>query len=296
MQIKKEQMGIKMKMLRKIGQGAERPVMLMEDDNKRKCVLKANTTKIYSDDIERVYALSHKNIVEILAYSTEQDKQFCIMEYMNGGDLTHYLDERSKSNRPLEFEEIITIFEQICRGLLYLHSKGIVHGDLTPNNILLEFDNKQLVSVKLADYLQNNTSNPMYMSPELVQLQIKNELFKPTIESDLWSLGVILYQMVKGKLPFLSVNEILNSQIPKLHLVQFCFQKIIKNSLQKQPQNRMTLINIIRHVERKIIAKNTSLSSICISSMQNTNFNEEEFDLLDFSDDQNVRTFVKQIQ
>lgn len=48
--------------------------MLMEDDNKRKCVLKVNTTKLLSDDMDKVYALSHKNIVEILAYSTEKDK------------------------------------------------------------------------------------------------------------------------------------------------------------------------------------------------------------------------------
>ena len=120
------------------------------------------------------------------------------MEFANGGDLSHFLAQRKKKQKYLSHDEITEIFLQICSGVQYLHTNDINHGDLAPQNILLNFENGE-VTIKVADYFQNNRQRLMYSAPEVI------DGAQATAESDVWSLGVILHEMVTMMLPFSQV-------------------------------------------------------------------------------------------
>ena len=122
-------------------------------------------------------------------------KQMSLMEFANGGDLNHFLVQRQRKQKGISSSEVTEIFSQICNGVQYLHTHKIVHGDLAPQNILMNFENGE-VTVKVADYFQNNKQRLMYSAPEVIDGN------PPTPQSDIWSLGVILYQLATMRLPF----------------------------------------------------------------------------------------------
>ena len=192
------------------------------------------------------------------------------MEYANGGDLNHYLIQRQ--TKPLSNDEIFSIFGQICRGVQHLHSHGIVHGDLMPSNILLNFENN-VATVKVADYLQNSQSQIYYSSPE----RLKSE--QATEASDVWSLGVILFQMIKLRLPFLNVSDIASCKQVSFGEIPFCFKKVMSNCLNKNASSRITLTNIIRILDKRILERPKpfvkQLSSILSQNIY-TNFDLDE--------------------
>src|SRR5215471_5452935 len=147
--------------------------------------------------------LNHPNIVTIYD-AGEQDGMFYIaMEFIEGTTLHAMLAEK----RVLGAEEIIQLSRQICRGLDYAHSNGIVHRDIKPANIMITGNG----TVKIMDFgiaksggQVTNTGQvlgtPNYMSPE----QVKGRPLDG--RSDLFSLGVILYEMLTGEKPFVGQN------------------------------------------------------------------------------------------
>lgn len=140
--------------------------------------------------------LRHPNIVSVYDVGDFGDTPFFVMEYVDGGSL------RDQPGRDLDDRTRITI--QICRGLTYAHEQGIIHRDLKPENVLLEKQSR----VKLADFgiarsdVTRFTSQGQiagtahYLAPEI----IKGEAIDN--RTDLYSLGVIMYEMNAGKLPF----------------------------------------------------------------------------------------------
>ena len=149
--------------------------------------------------------LSHPNIVQIFDVGEVDDAPFIVMELVDAQSLDEWM--RHQSDLPLE--TMIDIVEQLAAALEYAHAKGIVHRDLKPSNVLIESSGR----VRLMDfgvaYLHEPTQEsdhghdeetivgtPYYMSPE--QLAGKT----PDQRSDLYSLGVVMYQLVFGNLPF----------------------------------------------------------------------------------------------
>ena len=147
--------------------------------------------------------LDHQNIVHVFDFG-QQDKQlFIAMTYVQGISLAEILQNKSK----LSFEAIEVIIKQIARGLLYAHSKGIVHRDVKPSNIMLTRDNRVYIMDFGISYIQEmekerltrtgmTMGTPEYMSPE----QCHGD--EVTLQSDIYSMGVILYEMTCGRLPF----------------------------------------------------------------------------------------------
>ena len=149
--------------------------------------------------------LEHPNIINWYEFNLDKDKETIIMEYGEGGDLSQKISEQKKKNEPFTEKQIIDWFIQICEGVKYIHDKKIIHRDLKPNNIFLTKDNK----IKIGDFglaktlaFQNqaktNVGAPAYLSPEILNDQPYD------YKSDIWNLGIILYELTQLKHPFIN--------------------------------------------------------------------------------------------
>ncbi|KAF7187403.1 putative serine/threonine-protein kinase HSL1 [Pseudocercospora fuligena] len=145
--------------------------------------------------------LEHPNIVRLYDVWENRNELYLIMEFVDGGELFHYVDER----KGLPEDETVLIFRQIVSALLYCHRLLICHRDLKPENILL---NKQDLTVKLIDFgmaalqpqgrlLSTPCGSPHYAAPEVVSSKQYDGH-----QADVWSCGVILYVMLTGTTPY----------------------------------------------------------------------------------------------
>lgn len=154
-------------------------------------------------------------------------------------------------------ETIKDFISQIASGLKFLHSQNIIHGDLTPKNILL-FEENGKVTCKIADYLRNTITPFLYSAPEI----LSND--QPMTErSDVWSLGIIIFQLCKLRLPFSQCYQVGQSSV-RVTDVPFNIQKIITRCLEVQPKNRITLTNVVRLATRpdRLIVPSFNVPSI----------------------------------
>ena len=127
-----------------------------------------------------------------------------IMEFCDNGDLSQFI----KINKdPFNEKDIIKIFEQICYGLDYLHSKKIIHRDIKPANIFLYQDGRVKIgdlgvckSLNTSSLAKTFVGTPYYLAPELYCDKPYNE------KSDIWSLGCVIYEMLAFKKPFEANN------------------------------------------------------------------------------------------
>ena len=232
-------------------------VYLGEDINlERKVALKflPYNLSMNSEDIDRfkieakaAATLNHPNISTI--YSIEQtDKElFIAMEYVEGKELKEYVG----TGHALSLQIIINYATQIAEGLEAAHKKGIVHRDIKSQNIMITEDNK----VKIMDFglakiaggsqltkLGTTVGTLVYMSPE----QARGE--EVDHRSDIWSYGVVLYEMLTGEMPFKGEYEqavaysILNEEPGEIIKsdpdIPDALLQVVKNSLEKDVGNR----------------------------------------------------------
>lgn len=152
--------------------------------------------------------LHHPNIVQLKATGTYRSKPFYAMEYIDGESLEDMLQRRGR----LDWEEVVRLGQQVCAALYHAHDRGIIHRDLKPANIMITKDG----TLKLTDFgiakgldaQQLTATNcaigtASYMSPE----QCKGEK-NLSHKSDLYSLGVMLYEMLVGRRPFQAENTL----------------------------------------------------------------------------------------
>jgi serine/threonine protein kinase len=208
-------------------------------------------TKRFEREAKAAAALNHPNIATIFAIEELEDDQggrecFIVMEYIDGQELR----EKIKTSLP-SVEKIIQITYQIASGLHAAHKKGIVHRDIKSSNIMITQDGQvkimdfglaKLVGQSLLTRSGTTLGTVAYMSPE----QAKGEPVDP--RSDIWSLGVIIYEMLTGQLPFKgeydqaviysvlnedpkSVKE-LRSDVPET------LEQIVSRALEKDPEKR----------------------------------------------------------
>lgn len=191
-------------------------------------------------------------VVQVHDYGVEGETPFLVMELLEGEDL----DKRLKRERRLALSAIVPIFSQICRGLRRAHEAGIVHRDLKPGNIFLQrHDDDEIVKIldfgiaKRLGSVQDATrtgaivGSPNYMSPE--QLRSSKRVDH---RADLWSLAVILYRCITGKLPFTGpeiadlILQICAEPIPKASAVQpdlnADVDRFFERALDRNPENR----------------------------------------------------------
>lgn len=155
----------------------------------------------FRNEVKLSRKIVHKNVCRMYDINKEENKYFFTMEYVSGEDLKSFL----KRSKQLTIETTISIAKQICEGLSQAHKLGIIHRDLKPGNIMIDKEgNVRIMDFGIAHSLETKgitgsrmmIGTPEYMSPE--QAVAKNV----DRSSDIYSLGVLLYEMVSGELPF----------------------------------------------------------------------------------------------
>lgn len=206
------------KIIKEIGRGGMGAIYLaMRDDFQRRVALKVIKRGMDTDEIVRRFeqerevlaALNHPNIAKLLDGGTTGDGlPFLVMEYVEGSPLTAYADENA-----LNLDERLSLFRKICSAVAYAHQNLIVHRDLKPSNILVDGEGEpKLLDFGIAKLLTPERSGqttetgfrlltPEYASPE----QIRGE--RITTSSDVYSLGVLLYELLTGKKPYQIPNR-----------------------------------------------------------------------------------------
>jgi ABC-type sugar transport system substrate-binding protein len=224
--------------------------------------------KRFAHEAKLIASLEHIHILPIYEYGIQGDNAYIAMRLLRGGTLTDLLRQG-----PLSLNRAADLFTQIARGLAYAHSKGIIHRDMKPSNILLDDSgNAYLTDFGLAKIIEGETDitksgtvvgTPAYMSPE----QLRGERIDH--RSDIYSLGIVFYQMVAGKPPFEtgSSGEIVSliykhlEEVPKPPSehnpdIPAGIEEIILRALSKKPEDRF------QSVEEMLQALNIALGRL----------------------------------
>ncbi|MCJ7580216.1 MAG: serine/threonine protein kinase, partial [Candidatus Aminicenantes bacterium] len=257
--------------IEEIGKGGMGRVYRVEDTRiKEEIALKLIKAEIATDKqtIERfrnelttARKIAHRNVCRMFDLGEEKGQHYITMEYVPGGDLKTFI----RRVEQLSMGKAISIAKQICDGLSEAHNLGIVHRDLKPNNIMIDNQgNARIMDFGIARTVKDKgitgsgvmIGTPEYMSPEQVEAKEVDQ------RSDIYSLGVILYEMVTGRVPFegdtaLSIAmkhkgespknpKEYNAQIPDVlcHVILKCLEKEREKRYQSAGELRAELENI----------------------------------------------------
>ncbi|WAW14229.1 Stk1 family PASTA domain-containing Ser/Thr kinase [Peptostreptococcus equinus] len=269
-------LGNRYEILRKIGDGGMAFVYQAKDKLLNRVVAVKVLRPEFVDDqeflvkfkreAEAVASLSHPNIVNVYDVGEDGKVHYIVMEYVDGQNLKEIIQEEGS----LEEYTALDIAKQIAQALSAAHRNGIIHRDIKPHNILISKDGRQ---VKVADFgiakaVSSSTMTNMgsvigsvhYISPE----QAKGKHL--TSNADLYSLGIVLYEMIVGRVPFNGdspisialkhINENVGFTEEEVVRIPKSVRTIITKLTDKDPENRYLraedLIEDIEYVERNI--------------------------------------------
>jgi serine/threonine protein kinase len=214
----------------------------------------------FQREAKAVAGLRHSNIVQVFDFDTHDGHPYIVMEYLKGPSLASYLQTLHRSGQKLSFEQIGQLLKSIILGIDYAHSQGIVHRDIKPANIILHSRNREFEEdtpltksveaiitdfglARIAHSGQQTASGfvsgtPAYMSPE----QARGS--KVDHRTDIYSLGIILYELLAGRVPFEADTAItvifkhINDAPPPIEDIYPELQAVIDKALTKFPEDR----------------------------------------------------------
>ena len=203
----------------------------------------AATRERFQREARAVARLQHRNVVTIHELGEVEGTPYIVMELLGGRDL----DALLKSDVKLTLVQKLGIAAQLCEGLAYAHEQGIVHRDIKPGNVrVLEDGTVKILDFGIAKFAQSSVTQtgsvmgtPSYMAPEQIMGQPVDG------RSDLFSAGVLLYELLSGEKPFQGdsptavVYQIMNSEpVPLATDMPDAINQIVAKALQKSPENR----------------------------------------------------------
>jgi serine/threonine-protein kinase len=197
----------------------------------------------FTREAKAVAQLDHSSILPVIDYGNAGGYLYIVTPYVRGGSLQKRLNHES-----LPRAEALAIFERVLEGVAYAHQHGIVHRDLKPGNILLHSDGRAVIADFGVAKIENDTltltqngmilGSPEYMAPE--QLMGYAEY-----RSDLYSMGIILYQLLTGRVPFtgptpweVGIHQLRDAIPLPDTLVPLPLKLFLAKALQKRPEER----------------------------------------------------------
>jgi basic membrane protein A len=244
-----------------LGQGGMSAVYKATDPNLRRVVAikivhphlstEASFIRRFEEEAAAIASLRHPNIVQVFDFNTDEDINYMVMEFVPGETLQARLQRLNKNQRKMSLEEVIKISINICDGLSYAHKRGMVHRDVKPGNIMIDIQNQAILMdfgiVKIVGSSAHTLTGAVigtanYMPPEIIRSEPADQ------RSDIYALGVTLYEMLSGKPPFDADSAMtimmmhLNDPIPDLNSIRDGLSKdliqIVNRSLAKDREDR----------------------------------------------------------
>lgn len=229
--------------------------------------------------------LSHPNIVSIRDIGEEDGQQFLVMEYVDGLDLKHYIQEKA----PLSNSEVVRIMEEVLSAMTLAHEKGIIHRDLKPQNILLTKEGTVKVTdfgiaVAFAETSLTQTNSMLgsvhYLSPE----QARGS--KATVQSDIYAMGIMLFEMLTGHIPYDGDSAV---TIALQH-----FQKPLPSIREINSEVPQALENVaIKATAKRLTDRYQSTYEMSRDLMSSLSYNRSREAKLVFSDVADTKTLPK---
>ncbi|VAW35883.1 Serine/threonine protein kinase [hydrothermal vent metagenome] len=262
-----------LKIISKIGEGGMSVVYLAEQVSlKREVAVKVMRLEIANNDLDvqrfkheakTIAHLDHPNIISIYSIGqTAAGEVFFTMPYLNHGDFSSYILE--------DEQEFIELLKSVCDGLAFAHDRGVVHRDIKPENLLFDkFGNVRIADFGIAISKDGTrmtkehqiVGSAQYMSPEQARS------LKVGVHSDIYSLGIVIYERLTGNVPFDSDDSIsilvdhVSMEPPKLSGKMRHWQGLIDKCLAKAPRDRF----------QSMLELRIALDTVPTNSLQRTN-------------------------
>lgn len=244
-----------------LGQGGMSTVYKATDPNLRRVVavklihphLAADVEFVrrFEEEAAAVAQLRHPHIIQVYDFDHDGDIYYMVLEHVSGETLQARLKTLSANNDRLPFAETVRIMMAVCGAVNFAHERGMIHRDIKPANIMISQDGQPvLMDFGVAKMLsgQHHTATgaiigtPSYISPE----QVRGE--RPDARADIYSLGVVLFEMVAGRCPFEADSTLrlmlmhVNEPVPDVRElagdVPNALVAVIEKALAKQPEER----------------------------------------------------------
>ncbi len=249
----------KYQVVSKLGEGATSEVYLCRDPfNNRDVAIKVVqesrltattggnlTRKLFITEASLAGKLQHPHIVQIHDAAVTEDMSYIVMEYIAGGTLERFCDPQAL----LPIDKVVEIIFKCTRALDFAQRQGVTHRDIKPANILLTGETDIKISdfgaalLESGDHTQvSGIGSPAYMSPEQIKEHPLNH------QTDIYSLGVVMYQLLSGHLPFQASNNFsmmyqiasVEPPLPSSHRreIPLAVDKIVRKAMQKDQTRR----------------------------------------------------------
>lgn len=237
----------------------------------------------FRTEAQSAAGLEHPNIVNIYDVGSEEGMHYIVMEYVEGVTLKTYIEKKGR----LTYKEAVSIAIQVGRGMEAAHAKNIIHRDIKPQNILISTEGKAKVTdFGIARAVSNNTisadvmGSVHYASPE----QARNGFVDD--KSDIYSLGIVMYEMVTGRVPFDGETTVsiaiqhLQEEMPSPGTyaadLPISLEKIILKCTQKSPDRRYGNISeLLGDLKQVLVRPNVDFVKMSDGSMNRTRVMDE---------------------
>jgi serine/threonine protein kinase len=242
-------------------------------------------TSRFEQEAKTISNLSHPNIIDILDFGEFEGRQFLLMEYVEGTPLDEYIEHKVG---PINENDALLIMQQIISAIEMAHKNGIIHRDIKPSNVLIDANkNVKLIDFGIAKAIANSDLSKTragqmlgtlpYMSPE----QIRG-VSNINIETDIYSMGVLLHEMVTGKPPYESnlteydiIKEVTEKPLPRIRSIypgaKAYFQCVIDKATEKKREDRYNSCGEFRKsLDEKCESINNIVNESSNSSVKST--------------------------